>query len=118
MRTATTGQERNGLETGDSTEPDGERGLAVNRRDVLVGSLAALGGTATGVIAYRELDAPNRLHVREFVQHARSIVGKRHQQNSATVAALKAKYETAVFGKARVWDLVEKLALCTDETDA
>ena len=118
MRTATTGQETNGLEASPSTQPDGDPGVAMNRRDVLVGSLAALGGTAAGAIAYRELDAPNRLHVREFVQHARSIVEKRHQQNSATVAALKAKYETVVFGKARVWDLVEKLALCTDETDA
>src|SRR5262249_23931959 len=33
------------------------------------------------------------------------------------VAQLKAKYENAVFGRARVWDLVEKLAFCVDPTD-
>src|ERR1017187_6633099 len=53
-----------------------------------------------------------------FVHHGNSIIEKHYQQSTATVAALKAKYETAVFGKARVWDLIEKLALCIDETDS
>jgi hypothetical protein len=43
---------------------------------------------------------------------------RRYQQNTATVAALKSKYETPVFGKARVWDLIEKLAFCIDTSDA
>ncbi len=47
------------------------------------------------------------------------MIGERHLlQTRDTVAALKAKYESVVFGKARVWDLIERLALCIDETDS
>src|SRR5262249_7987561 len=55
---------------------------------------------------------------KQFRAHAAAIHELHRRQNQATVAALKAKYENAVFGKVRVWDLIEKLALCVDPTDS
>ena len=89
-----------------------------DRRHFLIGGIAALGGAAAGGLAYRELVPRNRALDREFIDHGNSILKKHYRQTSATVAALKAKYETPVFGKARVWDLIGKLALCVDETDS
>jgi hypothetical protein len=54
---------------------------------------------------------------REFAREARQISERHWKQTHGTVAALKRKYETAVFGRQRIWDLVEKLALCVDPTD-
>ena len=52
-----------------------------------------------------------------FRREADAIVARRDRQTAADVSALKARYENAVFGRVRVWDLVEKLALCIDATD-
>lgn len=76
-----------------------------------------MGGAAAGGLTARELAARAPESPAGFALRARSIFEKRYKQNSATVAALKTKYETAVFGKARVWDLIEKLAFCIDESD-
>jgi myo-inositol oxygenase len=92
--------------------------LAGHRRDFLIGSIAAVGGAVAGALAYRELVPRDKRFAREFLHHSNAILGKHYHQTSATVAALKAKYETPVFGKARVWDLIQKLSLCVDETDA
>lgn len=89
------------------------------RRDFLLAGTAAFGGAAAaGGVAYGEFVAPRKSHDREFIHRSTAIVEKHARQNTETVAALKAKYETAVFGKARVWDLIENLSLCIDETDA
>jgi hypothetical protein len=106
------------MEIEELTATPGKPVLTGRRRDFLIGGILALGGAAAGALAYRELVPPEKRRAREFVHHGNSIIEKHYQQSTATVAALKAKYETAVFGKARVWDLIEKLALCIDETDS
>ena len=106
------------MEIEEVTATPGKPVLTGRRRDFLIGGILALGGAAAGALAYRELVPPEKRRAREFVHHGNSIIEKHYQQSTATVAALKAKYETAVFGKARVWDLIEKLALCIDETDS
>ncbi len=104
----------------DRDQPSATHGnrLPVGRRDFLIGGVAALGGAAAGGLAYRELVPRDKRLGREFTHHGNSILEKHYRQTSATVAGLKAKYETPVFGKARVWDLIGKLALCVDETDS
>ncbi len=55
--------------------------------------------------------------VREFWQNASDITERHRLQTKETVQALKAKYESPILGKFRVWDLLQKLALCVDPTD-
>src|SRR5262249_1273718 len=63
--------------------------------------------------AKAEPDDPFRERMEEsFRVEARRIHELHRQQTVATVAGLKLKYEQPVFGRMRVWDLVEKLALC------
>ncbi len=106
------------METEEQVAAHNRRALNGHRRDFLIGGISALGGAIAGGLAYRELVAPDKRNGREFVHHGNSIIEKRYRQSNATVAALKAKYETAVYGQARVWDLIGKLSLCVDETDS
>jgi hypothetical protein len=106
------------MEISEQAAKRGKPFLTGHRRDFLIGGIAALGGAAAGALAYRELVPPEKRRAREFVHLGNSIIEKHYRQSNATVAALKAKYETAVFGKARVWDLIGKLAFCVDETDS
>ena len=52
-----------------------------------------------------------------FRTQAVEITRRQEQQTKETVQALKAKYESPILGKFRVWDLLQKLALCVDPTD-
>ena len=52
-----------------------------------------------------------------YVEQAREIVRRHNEQTEDTVAALNKKYEQPIFGKVRVWSLIERLAQCTDPTD-
>ncbi len=54
---------------------------------------------------------------REFADEALAVSERHWKQTHQTVAALKRKYEEAVFGRQGIWELVEKLALCVDPTD-
>lgn len=54
---------------------------------------------------------------KEFKTTARMIQARHDGQTREIVAGLKRRYEGAVFGRVRVWDMVEKLALCVDPTD-
>jgi hypothetical protein len=54
---------------------------------------------------------------KEFKTTARAIQARHDAQTREIVARLKRRYEGAVLGRVRVWDLVEKLALCVDPTD-
>ena len=54
---------------------------------------------------------------KEFKTAAREIWTRHNAQTREVVARLKRKYEDAIFGRVRVWDMVEKLALCVDPTD-
>jgi hypothetical protein len=55
--------------------------------------------------------------IADFEARARAIYESQRRQTKQTVADLKKKYEGEVLGKFRVWDLIEKLALCVDPTD-
>ncbi len=54
----------------------------------------------------------------QFSIDAQKTIELQRRQTKETVLALKAKYESPVMGKVRVWDLLDKLALCLDPTDA
>jgi hypothetical protein len=102
-----------------------------SRRGMVLGGLAAaasgLAGLALGYrfraelrdVKLRALAYPMHVpgEIASFRRDAAAIVARRNRQTASTVAALKARYEDAVFGRVRVWDLVEKLALCIDATD-
>ena len=105
----------------------------MNRRSLL-GLAATAGASATAGLGagYRYRDAirnrvkplitsdasgdaqtPKRL----FDAEAKRIAELQRRQTKETILALKAKYESPVLGKFRVWELIEKLALCIDPTD-
>lgn len=60
---------------------------------------------------------PEPPRVSEFDANAREIVERNRRQTKQDVQALKRKYEGEVLGKFRVWELLQKLALCVDPTD-
>jgi hypothetical protein len=119
-------------------EPAGERAPDVRRgfrrRGVLTAATglagAALGGAAGIALGYRfspqvravklgALAAPLSLPegMSDFRSEAEAIFARHRAQTAESVAALKARYEDAVYGRVQVWDLVEKLALCVDPSD-
>lgn len=53
----------------------------------------------------------------QFAGNARAVDERHWKQTHETVAALKRKYEAAVFGREPIWSLVEQLAQCVDPTD-
>jgi hypothetical protein len=113
---------------GDTTVPAGSRR---SRRGLLIGAAATLAGGAAGVaLGYRfrtelrdvklralayPLSVPGEMD--SFRREAERIDAARARQTADDVAALKARYEAPVMGRVRVWDLVEKLALCIDASD-
>jgi hypothetical protein len=54
---------------------------------------------------------------RKFKVRKQALLDRHHQQTREQVSRLKTKYEKPIFGHARVWDLIERLALCVDPTD-
>jgi len=54
---------------------------------------------------------------RDFIRRAGEIAERHRRQTIEDVRALKAKYESPILGKFRVWDLIEKLGLCVDPSD-
>ena len=114
------------------TEPGGDhRGRSLSRWALLAGVVASATSGAAGVaLGYRYradlravklaiLAHPLRppLGLGDFCGDAAKIIDRHRSQTAETVTALKGRYENAVFGRMRVWDLVEKLALCIDPTD-
>ena len=99
-----------------STEP-----ARFSRRRFLVRGLAGSAIAATGVVvgggAVLAID-PRPLRGRSgFNRMARGIYDRHWAQTSETVRSLRARYQAPVFGHVRMWDLIEKLALCVDPTD-
>jgi hypothetical protein len=121
--------------TGESAARASRRGRDTGRRRLVLAGVAALAGAAAGggagvALGYRlrtqirdlklrllarPLELPDG--ARDFRRDAERILARHRAQTAADVAALKARYQDAVFGKVRVWDLIEKLALCVDPTD-
>ncbi len=103
----------------------------MNRRRLLelgAGSCAAgLAGLAVGykfhgrilavARAMSNLPTPTDTPRQRFKARADGIEERHRKQTKQDVRALKAKYESPVLGKFRVWDLIEKLSLCIDPSD-
>lgn len=68
--------------------------------------------SASDTEAARQIEIERRFHC-----EADRIQELHRQQTEETVTALKARYEHPVMGRMRVWDLIQKLALCVDRTD-
>jgi hypothetical protein len=121
-----------------SVEPAADREREVRRgfrrRGLLTAATglagAAVGGAAGIALGYRfspqvravklgALAAPLSLPegMSGFRTEAEAIFARHRAQTVESVAALKARYEDAVYGRVQVWDLVEKLALCVDPSD-
>jgi hypothetical protein len=105
---------------------DDSSGTARRRRFLtsgLVGAGALAAGVAVGasnsgrIERLEERVLGPRGPDREFKETARAIWARHNAQTREVVERLKRKYEDAVFGRVRVWDMVEKLALCVDATD-
>ena len=54
----------------------------------------------------------------DFWSRAQPIERRHLAQTEAAVAALRAKYEAPIIGDVRVWDQIERLALCIDPSDS
>ena len=126
------GAERPGMSADRPSHPSSsEPTRGAGRRLFLASGLIGAGALATGV----EVGARNSERVRKieervlgssgpdsppgraFRAESQAIQERHRQQTRESVSRLKARYEHPVFGHARVWDLVEKLALCVDPTD-
>ena len=99
--------------------PNKRSGL-LSRRRLLVGvtgSAAVLAGAAIGGGLASSIEVRALRGQSEFDRAAAEIYELQRSQDRETVIALKRKYESPMLGLVRVWDLVEKLALCVDPTD-
>jgi hypothetical protein len=98
--------ERNGI---DAAPPTAEPVAARSLHDPL---------TPDEVLALERLDpACEREVERQFRAEAQRVQELHRRQTFESIAGLKTKYEHPAFGRVRVWDLIEKLALCVDPTD-
>jgi len=110
----------------------------VSRRELLIaGATAAISGVAvlganrladgwSDRSTARTNDRPNDrprgpagppADEREFRDEARRIKDLHRGQTLDEVASLKKRYESPVFGKKRVWELIEDLGRCVDQSD-
>lgn len=97
----------------------------MKRRELLVLGAAVAPAGAVGIAAgYRFHDPleqiirpPEPPRISEFDANARKIVERNRKQTTQGVQSLRRKYEGEVLGKFRVWELLQKLALCVDPTD-
>lgn len=97
------------------------------RRGFLLGGVAAFSGLAGAGVGFKKRDqlaewtssalgTPTSTRL-EFDRGAARIRALRRRQAVETIRQLKAKYEGAIFGKVRVWDMIEKLGMCVDASD-
>lgn len=119
--------------------------MRLSRRSLLASAVAGTAAASSGALGYARLISGDRFltasfgtqpvaerpgfesHAeplqsderieREFNAEADRIQELHSRQTVETVAALKSKYEHSVFGRMRVWDLIETLARCVDTTD-
>jgi hypothetical protein len=62
------------------------------------------------------LHPPDELRV-AFADAAAPIIERHRQQSVESIEALKSRYAGPIFGRTRVWDLVERLGCCIDPSD-
>ena len=95
--------------------------MTVRRRDVLLSTVAVAVGGAVGVggdlLVRRWMTRGFDADVRAFRDVSREIRMAHARQTAETVARLKQRFEAPVFGKVRVWEMIEKLAQCVDVSD-
>ena len=100
------------------------------RQGLLLGGVAAAGALTGGALAYKRRDDVAEAWQRirglpsfqgdrkiQFQRNAARIRAGQARQTRDTVKQLKARYESPVLGKMRVWDMIEKLGICTDPSD-
>lgn len=99
------------------------------RQGLLLGGVASASAIAGGALAYKHRGRLSETWQRvkgapevptkqaQFYREAARIRAAQTRQTRETVKLLKAKYESPVFGKVRVWDMIEKLGMCTDPSD-
>lgn len=56
--------------------------------------------------------------VADFTRRSREIEERHSRQTVEHVRSLKAKYESPILGRYRVWELIERLGLCIDPSDS
>jgi hypothetical protein len=97
------------------------RKATISRRRLLAGGLAgsviAVTSAAAGLKVGINAEAGPLRGSEDFDREAFAIYDRHWLQDLETVQSLRARYQAPVFGKVRVWDLIEKLALCVDPTD-
>ncbi|MGA3201590.1 MAG: inositol oxygenase family protein [Bryobacteraceae bacterium] len=103
-----------------SSQPSRER--RTRRQLLTAGAVTAAGaaGAAGGYVLHAKRPRwrnPAAEAIPEFARHAALIRQRQSSQTLETVASLRRKYQDPVFGKARVWDMIEKLGLCIDPSD-
>jgi len=105
--------------------------MKIDRRDLFtlgaVAGAAGVSGTAGVGLGYRYHRAIGNQVLQynpegggpagDFTRRAREIEERHSRQTVEDVRALKAKYESPILGKFRVWDLIEKLGMCIDPSD-
>ena len=74
----------------------------------------SIGSTWVGVTALMRSDDESRAI---FAGRGAPILERHRQQSVEQVEGLRKKYAEPVFGKVRVWDLIERLGSCVDPTD-
>jgi hypothetical protein len=80
--------------------------------------LGAAGGFGAGRWFTKRGESFRRTNQQTFQERSRAYFEQHRLQTVETVAHLKAQYEGAVYGKVRVWDLIEKLGQVVDPTDS
>lgn len=65
----------------------------------------------------QRISSHQRHSYEDFHKQAQIICERHWEQSKETATALKKKYEKPVFGKVRVWNLIERLGKCIDSGD-
>ena len=93
---------------------------SLTRRGLMMAGVG-VAGAAAGYLVRRTSDRA-RHHAAdvasgEFRRRAAAIREAQARQTVEDVIALRKKYQDPIFGRARVWEMIEKLGMCVDASD-